>query len=172
MSFPPSYPKEAMRKMTRIAASTAANRYYLARMEAAKKNDRLSSREGASEETGIDRKRLQRIEIGTLNPYPEEVMLMADAYHAPELLNYHCSQCCPIGQRTVPRAEMNELDRITVKFLNALEQIRDSDKELLQIAQDGTLTADEVPQMEHLLIGIQRIATVALEIQIYLDKRR
>lgn len=158
--------------MTKIAPSTAVNRYYLARMKAAEKNERLSSREGASEETGIDRKRMQRIEIGTLNPYPEEVLLMADAYHAPELLNYHCSQCCPIGKRTVPRAEMNELDRITVKFLNALEQIRDSDKELLQIAQDGTLTADEVPQMEHLLIGIQRIATVALEIQIYLDKRR
>lgn len=158
--------------MTKIAPSTAVNRYYLARMAAAEKNERLSSREGASEETGIDRKRMQRIEIGTLNPYPEEVLLMADAYHAPELMNFHCSQCCPIGQRTVPRAEMNELDRITVKFLNALEQIRDSDKELLQIAQDGTLTADEVPQMEHLLIGIQRIATVALEIQIYLDKRR
>lgn len=158
--------------MTKIAPSTAVNRYYLARMAAAEKNERLSSREGASEETGIDRKRMQRIEIGTLNPYPEEVLLMADTYHAPELMNYHCSQCCPIGKRTVPRAEMNELDRITVKFLNALEQIRDSDKELLQIAQDGTLTADEVPQMEHLLIGIQRIATVALEIQIYLDKRR
>ena len=158
--------------MTKIAPSTAVNRYYLARMEAAERNERMSSREGASEETGIDRKRLQRIEIGTLNPYPEEVLLVADAYHAPELLNYHCSHCCPIGQRTVPRAELNELDRITVKFVNALEQIRDSDKELLRIAQDGTLTAEEVPQMEHLLIGIQRIATVALEIQIYLDKRR
>lgn len=158
--------------MTKIAPSTAVNRYYLARIAAAERNERMSSREGASEETGIDRKRLQRIEIGTLNPYPEEVLLMAEAYHAPELLNFHCSQCCPIGQRTVPRAEANELDRITVKCLNALEQIRDSDKELLRIAQDGTLTADEVPQMEHLLIGIQRIATVALEIQIYLDKRR
>ena len=158
--------------MAKVAPSTAASRYYLARMAAAEKNERLSSREGASEETGIDRKRMQRIEIGTMNPYPEEVLLMADAYHAPELMNFHCSQCCPIGQRTVPRAELNELDRITVKFLNALEQIRDSDKELLRIAQDGTLTADEVPQMEHLLIGIQRIATVALEIQIYLDKRR
>lgn len=158
--------------MTKIAPSTAASRYYLARIEAAKKNDRLSNREGASEETGIDRKRMQRIEIGTLYPYPEEVLLMVDTYHAPELLNYHCSQCCPIGQRTVPRAEASELDRITVKFLNALDAIRDSDKDLLRIAQDGTLSADEVPQMEHLLSSIQRIVTVALEIQIYLDKRR
>ena len=158
--------------MTKIAPSTAVNRYYLARMAAAERNERMSSREGASEETGIDRKRLQRIEIGTLNPYPEEVLLMADSYHAPELLNYHCSHCCPIGQRTVPRAEASELDRITVKCLNALEEIKGADKALLSIARDGVLTADEVPQMEHLLIGIQRIATVALEIQIYLDKRR
>ena len=158
--------------MTKIAPSTAVNRYYLARMAAAERNERMSSREGASEETGIDRKRMQRIEIGTLNPYPEEVLLMAEAYHAPELLNYHCSRCCPIGQRTVPRAELNELDRITVKCLNALEEIKGAGKELLQIAQDGTLTADEVPQMEHLLGGIQRIATAACEIQIYLDKRR
>ena len=167
-----AYPKEVKRTMTKIAPSTASNRYYLARLAAAERNERMSSREGASEETGIDRKRMQRIEIGTLNPYPEEVLLMADTYHAPELLNYHCSQCCPIGQRTVPRAEASELDRITVKFMNALEQIRDSDKELLRIAQDGMLSAEEVPQMEHLLSGIQRIVAVALEIQIYLDKRR
>ena len=158
--------------MSKVAPSTAVNRYYLARMAAAERNERMSSREGASEETGIDRKRMQRIEIGTLNPYPEEVLLMADAYHAPELLNYHCSRCCPIGQRTVPRAGASELDRITVKCLNALEEIKGVGKELLQIVQDGTLTADEVPQMENLLGGIQRIATVALEIQIYLDKRR
>ena len=55
--------------MTKVAPSTAANRYYLDRMAAAERNERMSSREGASEETGIDRKRLQRIEIGTLNPY-------------------------------------------------------------------------------------------------------
>ena len=158
--------------MTKIAPSTAVNRYYLARMAAAERNERMSSREGASEETGIDRKRLQRIEIGTLNPYPEEVLLMAEAYHAPELLNYHCSHCCPIGQRTVPRAEASELDRITVKCLNALEEIKGADKALLSIARDGVLTADEVPQMESVLAGVRNLATIAAEMQIYLEKQK
>ena len=158
--------------MTKIAPSTAVNRYYLARMAAAERNERLSSREGASEETGIDRKRLQRIEIGTLNPYPEEVLLMAEAYHAPELLNYHCSHCCPIGQRTVPRAEASELDRITVKCLNALEEIKGADKALLSIARDGVLTADEVPQMEAVLAGVRNLATIAAGMQIYLEKHK
>lgn len=156
--------------MTRIAASTAANRYYLARMEAAKKNDHLSSREGASEETGIDRKRLQRIEIGTLNPYPEEVMLMADAYHAPELMNFYCTSACPIGQKMVPKAELRELDRLTVKFLNALEGIKGADKSLLAIAADGKLTPDEIPAMEELLEAIKAISAVGYELEIFKEK--
>ena len=156
--------------MTRIAASTAANRYYLARMEAAKKNDRLSSREGASEETGIDRKRLQRIEIGTLNPYPEEVMLMADVYHAPELMNFYCTSACPIGEKMVPKAELRELDRLTVKFLNALEGIKGADKSLLAIAADGKLTPDEIPAMEELLEAIKAISAVGYELEIFKEK--
>lgn len=156
--------------MTRIAASTAVNRYYLARMEAAKGNDRLSSREGASEETGIDRKRLQRIEIGTLNPYPEEVMLMADAYHAPELMNFYCTSACPIGEKMVPKAELRELDRLTVKFLNALERIKGADKSLLSIAADGKLTPDEIPAMEELLEAIKAISAVGYELEIFKEK--
>ena len=156
--------------MTRIAASTVVNRYYLARMEAAKKNDHLSSREGASEETGIDRKRLQRIEIGTLNPYPEEVMLMADAYHAPELMNFYCTGACPIGQKMMPKAELQELDRLAVKFLNALEGIKGMDKALLSIAADGKLTADELPAMEELLEAIKAISAVGYELEIFKEK--
>ena len=156
--------------MTRIAASTAANRYYLARMEAAKTNERLSSREGASEETGIDRKRMQRIEIGTLNPYPEEVMLMADAYHAPELMNFYCTSACPIGQKIVPKAELRELDRLTIKFLNALEGIKGADKSLLAIAADGKLTPDELPAMEELLEAIKAISAVGYELEIFKEK--
>ena len=156
--------------MTRIAASTAANRYYLARMEAAKKNDHLSSREGASEEVGIDRKRLQRIEIGTLNPYPEEVMLMADVYHAPELMNFYCTSACPIGEKMVPKAELRELDRLTIKFLNALEGIKGADKSLLAIAADGKLTPDEIPAMEEMLEAIKAISAVGYELEIFKKK--
>lgn len=97
---------------------------------------------------------------------------MAEVYHAPGLLNYHCSQCYPIGRRTVPRAELNKLDRITVKFLNALESIKGADKALLSIARDGVLTADEVPQMEAVLAGVRNLATIAAEMQIYLEKHK
>ena len=68
--------------MSKPATKAANSPFYLARMEAAKVNDRFSSREGAADETGIDRTRLARIELDSITPYPEEVMLLADAYDA------------------------------------------------------------------------------------------
>ena len=51
--------------MSKFATKAAANMFCQARYEAAKSNERLSSREGAAEEIGIDRTRLARIELGS-----------------------------------------------------------------------------------------------------------
>ena len=77
--------------MPKRGTKCAANVFYLARMEAAKYNDRLASREGAAEVTGIERNRIAYTELGTICPYPEEVLVYADAYNAPELMNHFCS---------------------------------------------------------------------------------
>lgn len=55
--------------MSKFATKAAANMFCQARYEAAKSNERLSSREGAAEEIGIDRTRLARIELGSTIPY-------------------------------------------------------------------------------------------------------
>lgn len=62
--------------MSKFATKAAANMFCQARYEAAKSNERLSSREGAAEEIGIDRTRLARIELGSTIPYQEEVLLI------------------------------------------------------------------------------------------------
>lgn len=66
----------------------------------------------------------------------------------------------------------NEVEYSTKQTRAEVNATREILLNMLRIAQDGTLSAEEVPQMEHLLSGIQRIVTVALEIQLYLDKRR
>lgn len=65
--------------MPKIATKAADNVFYKARIAAASWNDRLGSREGASEVTGIDRTRLANIELGTINPHPEEVLMLQRA---------------------------------------------------------------------------------------------
>lgn len=71
--------------MPKMATKAVDNVFYKARIAAASWNDRLGSREGASEVTGIDRTRLANIELGTINPHPEEVLMLSDTYNAPEL---------------------------------------------------------------------------------------
>lgn len=83
--------------MSKFATKAADNMFCQARYEAAKSNERLSSREGAAEELGIDRTRLARIELGSTVPYQEEVLLMADMYRAPELRG-KLSYSCPYSQ--------------------------------------------------------------------------
>lgn len=52
--------------MSKFATKAAGNMFCQARYEAAKFNERLSSREGAAEELGVDRTRLARIELGSV----------------------------------------------------------------------------------------------------------
>lgn len=99
-------------------------------------------------------------------------MLMADTYHAPELLNFYCTNACPIGRRTVPQAELQEIDRLTVKFLNALGNMRGLDEDLLLIAKDGKVSNDELPKLKNLLKAVKQMAGIAYEMQLFIDKQK
>ena len=87
--------------MSKKATKALNNKYYVARYNASKVNDNLTSREKSAEVLNIDRTRLSRIELGTVVPYPEEVLSMSKAYDIPELCNSYCSGDCPIGKETV-----------------------------------------------------------------------
>ncbi len=128
--------------MPKQATKAADSAFYKARIAASKCNDRLASREGASEELGIDRTRLARIELGSLNPYPEEVLLMADYYDAPELANHYCSQICPLGRKTVPPAEARSIDRLTIRIISALGEADGITEAILDIAEDGMANSE------------------------------
>ena len=85
--------------MGRKASKATDNIYYKARQEAALINDIYTSREKAAGKLGIERSRLARIELGQIEPYAEEVDIMATAYNAPHLCTDYCNNVCPIGMR-------------------------------------------------------------------------
>ena len=121
--------------MSNLTAKTSSNIFYKARCAASAHNDRLSSREGAADIMAIDRGRLYRIENGIINPYPEEIRLMADLYNAPELENYFCTNMCPLGVN-IPKAEIANLDRITVRALSSFRRLGHTKELLLDINED------------------------------------
>ncbi len=156
--------------MAKKATKAADNIFYKARIAAATCNDSLNSREGAAEQLGIDRTRLARIELGSLSPYPEEVLLMSDAYNAPELNNYFCSKMCPLGCQTVPTAELLQLDRLTIKILSALGNAEFIQKTIIEVVKDGTVTEDEQPQIGRILKALENISKAAIEMKLWVEK--
>lgn len=116
--------------MANITAETSSNKFYQSRCEASTHNEQLSSREGAADIMSIDRGRLYRIEKGVANPYPEEVDLMADLYNAPELVNYYCTNVCPLG-KCIPKAGIADLDRISLKALSVFRKLEGTKQDFL-----------------------------------------
>lgn len=152
--------------MSKPATKAANSPFYLARMEAAKVNDRFSSREGAADETGIDRTRLARIELDSITPYPEEVMLLADAYDAPQLLNFYCSTCCPIGRQNVKPCALQEFDRVMMQALAALQGADKVSAAIISIARDGRVDPGEDVKMGEILAYMKNVASTAEAMQL------
>lgn len=156
--------------MPKQATKASNNDFYKARIAASSCNDRLASREGASEELGIDRTRLARIELGSLNPYPEEVLIMADYYDAPELANHYCSKMCPLGKKTVPPAEMRSIDRLTIRIISALGEANGIKEAILDIAADGIVTPDENERLIQITKALEQIEITAQEMKMWVRK--
>jgi len=142
--------------MSKFATKAAANMFCQARYEAAKSNERLSSREGAAEEIGIDRTRLARIELGSTIPYQEEILLMADCYKAPELKGNYCREMCPLG-KNMPKIENAGLDRISLRMLSSLKKINEAKESLLDITADGIISEEEKPELKKIIQKPRRI---------------
>lgn len=155
--------------MSNITAETSSNAFYQARCAASTHNEQLRSREGAADIMSIDRGRLYRIEKGLINPYPEEVHLMADLYNAPELRNYYCTGMCPLGCE-MPKADVVDLDRITIQALSSFRRLDKTKEILLDITEDGIITEDEKPDMRKVLDNLEELETVAQNLRIWVKR--
>lgn len=156
--------------MSKFATKAAGNMFCQARYEASKINDRLSSREGAAEELGIDRTRIARIELGSIIPYPEEVLLMADIYKAPEVRGNYCRELCPLG-KGMPKIESHQdLDRIALRALYSFRKINEAKELLLDITADGVITEDEKPDLEKIINTLNEVNEVTQNLKNWIEK--
>lgn len=153
--------------MGKKATKAADNMYYLARCEAANTNEDFSSRESAAEITGIDRTRLARIELDTINPYPEEVLAMSKAYNTPELCNSYCARECPIGKTSVKEVSIDDFDRLALKVLGSLKDIDDLRMSLIAISEDGVISKNEQSAFQDILDSLEKISTNAKALQLW-----
>ena len=160
--------------MPKMPTKAAGNVYCEARLSASSFNDRLSSREGAAEVSGIDRTRLARFELGTKIPHPEEVILMADSYSAPELCNWHCANDCPIGKKTIPRLTLTNVDRAILNFIAAYRALingeHDVDKFLMGVTGDGVLNEEIKPLLNRVADLANQLSIRTQELALWVKK--
>jgi len=154
--------------MGRDAKKAAGNPWYEARINAAKYDDRLSSREGAAERLGMSASSVADAELGLTKFMPvDKAVLMADAYNAPHLLNHYCLNECPIGCRRPLSDEDLDIDRGTVRLLKNLKvsQLNDIKDKLLDIAEDGVISDEEKPDLKEVMEYLNELARALSELQ-------
>ena len=99
------------------------NVYFKARKRAAVYNERLYSREGASELLGISVSTLADYELGNTKVVPvDKVVLMADLYNAPELITGYCMGECPVHGFLPLATEEKSIQGITLRLLRGFNE--------------------------------------------------
>lgn len=129
--------------MARQVTKAVANRYCQARLEAAKCNDRLSSRAGAAEELGcVSEDCLKKYELDITKPPNDAVAIMVETYNAPELAVWYCANECPLGRwcREVPQMPP---ERTYIRLTNTLDRLNGSMREFAEILDDGIIDTTE-----------------------------
>ena len=165
------YEKEVKKKMPKLLAKTINNAYFDARKRASSLNDSLNSRDGAAVMLGMDRSRLYRIESGVNQPTPEEVLLMADLYNAPELRNYYCRNKCPLGCNHI-EAKADGIDRIAVRAFSGFRELEQTKEILCDIAKDGRVSEGELEEIQKVIEIFDEIEGIGKSLKILVEKNQ
>lgn len=154
-------------------AETGENVYKHYRLRAAQYNEALNSREKTAEFLGISPSSLANYELGITKAVPVDmVVMMADLYNAPELRNLYCKHECPIGKFLPMATEVKDLESITVRIMNSLDEdeLRGMKKDLLRIAEDGRISEDEQWDFNRILEKLEGIASEISGLKIIAEK--
>lgn len=155
--------------MGRDAIKANDNVCFRCRKEAAKYNDKLSSREGAAELLGVSTSTLADYELGLTKVIPvDKVVLMADAYNAPELKAWYCTTQCPIGREFPgPSPDVSTIERTTMQLLRQLREsdVRDVKDKLIDITADGVISDDERVDLKAILSYLDGLIKAAGELR-------
>ena len=159
--------------MSRAVTKAVGNPWYEARKRASEYNDKLSSREGAAEMLGMSVASVADAELGLTKTMPvDKAVLMADLYHAPELLHHYCMHECPIGGCMSLSDAVCSIDRVTVELLHEVNKgkLKKLKDKLLKVASDGIISEDEIPDVEELMNFVSEISKIASELKIVCEK--
>ena len=119
---------------------------------------------------GFSPERIEKIENERSLPHPDEVLLMAEGYKAPQLCNYYCANECPIGQQYVPEIQVKDLSRIVLEMLAALNVAQKQQERLIEITADGEIQTNEIADFVEIQKTLERISITVETLQLWSEQ--
>jgi len=116
--------------------------------------------------------RIEKIESGKSNPYPEEVLSMASCYKAPDLCNHYCSNECAIGKIYVPKTKDKDLANIVLEVIATLNSLEKHKDRLIEIAADGKVEEDELKDFDFIKAELEKVSGSVDSLQLWLEKTK
>ena len=129
------------------------------------------SREKASELLeSIPPERIEKIENEKLLPHPDDVLIMAEKYKAPELCNFYCSNQCPIGKQYVPEVKMKDLSQIVLEMVASLNSMHKRQERLIEITVDGKIDNEEIADFIFIQEELEKISITVETLQLWAEQ--
>ena len=151
--------------MPRVSSKEDKNMYFL------KREELKLTREQASELLeSIPPERIEKIENERVEPHPDEIMIMAEKYKAPELCTYYCSKQCPIGQHYVPEIKMQDLSQIILKMVDSLNNVQEKQRRLINITADGVIDDTEIEDFVEIQDELEKISITVEALQLWSEQ--
>lgn len=117
----------------------------------------------------ISESRIEKIENEKVTVQPEDVVAMAKAYRKPSLCNYYCSHECRIGQEYVPEVKISSLAEISLGILSSINSLGQQKDRLIEIAEDGVLTEDEIPDFLTIQDNLEKLSLTVDSLKLWLE---
>lgn len=158
--------------MTRESILGKNNPFYKARI--ASNKDDFKNRRDTAENIYISRRRLEEIETGKREPYTDELLIMAEAYDAPYLVEHYCNHICKIGQKFGCKYVEHKGDayKATVMFIKSLKEAEQAKENILEILSDGEVTPDEINMLDEAISKLNETMTDIINLKIALEKEK
>ena len=158
--------------MTRESILGKNNPFYKARI--ASNKDDFKNRRDTAENIYISRRRLEEIETGKREPYTDELLIMAEAYDAPYLVEHYCNHICKIGQKFGCKYVENKGDayKATVMFIKSLKEAKQAKENILEILSDGKISKNEISMLDEAISKLNETMTDIINLKIALEKEK
>ena len=118
----------------------------------------------------ISPERIERIESGKFPAHPDEVIIMAEKYKAPQLCNHYCANDCEIGRQYVPEIHVKDLSRIVLEMLSSLNTVRKKQERLIDITADGIIDEGEIEDFIDIQDELEEISVEVETLQFWSEQ--